>query len=185
MLDGIAAAERAGKRLRRAFAGDDSLEILTWDQAMPEMAEFVWFKAVSGWVFVAVVILIVAIGVANTVFMSVMERTREFGVMRALGAGPGRIFGLVLAEGVLLGLLGVLIGLALATPMLHYLANTGIRYEKPVEVTGVAIDAVRAKATPHTLLLGCLGVLFVAVLASVFPALRAARLRVLKALHAA
>lgn len=183
MLGGIGESERAASAIRHALRGDESLEILTWREAMPQMAEFVQFKAVSGWVFVAVVILIVAIGVANTVLMSVMERTRELGVMRALGAGPGRIFGLVVAEGALLGLFGALLGFAFAMPMLHYLSTTGIQYEKPVEAAGVAIQSVKAHAEPLSLLLGCVGVFLVTVVSSVAPALRAARLRMLDALY--
>jgi ABC-type lipoprotein release transport system permease subunit len=183
MLGSAKEATEAVRTIGKALGHDESLEVLSWDEAMPQMAEFVMFKAVSGWVFIAVVILIVAIGVANTVLMSVMERTREFGVIRAMGSGPGRIFALVLTEGAMIGAFGALAGLALALPMLHYLSTTGIVYDKPVEAAGVAIQAVKAHATPLSIAFGCVVVFVITLLSAVPPAIRAARLRMLDALY--
>jgi len=65
--------------------------------------------------FVAIVALAVAaLGITNTMIMSVLERTREIGVIKALGARDGQIQAIFLIEGVIIGLAGGLIGLALA-----------------------------------------------------------------------
>ena len=58
----------------------------------------------------AIALIVGAIAVANTVLMSVFERTREFGVIRAVGAKPRFLFGLVLSESVLLSLIGAAFG---------------------------------------------------------------------------
>ena len=61
----------------------------------------------------AIALIVGAIAVANTVLMSVFERTREFGVVRALGAKPRFLFGLVLAESTLLSFVGAAFGVLL------------------------------------------------------------------------
>src|SRR5690606_10721082 len=57
----------------------------------------------------AIALLVGAIAVANTMMMSVFERTREFGVIRAVGAKPGFLFGLVVIESILLSLVGAVV----------------------------------------------------------------------------
>ena len=93
-----------------------------------------------------------AIGVLNTVLMSVMERVREFGVMRALGASPARVLGIVLAEGALLGALGVALGVIISLPLIHYLETTGIVYPKPMQAAGVSVTAIKARLELSTMI---------------------------------
>ncbi|GGN02291.1 ABC transporter permease [Thermus composti] len=110
--------------------------------------------------------------VANTVMMSVYERTREFGVMRALGARRGFIFRLVVLEALFLALLGGVGGLLLGS-----LASAAINLYTLKEV-GLALSAI----TPR-LALFALGVaLGLGILAGLFPAQQASRLPVVEAL---
>ncbi len=110
--------------------------------------------------------------VANTVMMSVYERTREFGVMRALGAKRGFIFRLVLLEALLLALLGGALGMGLGV-----LASQGINLYTVKEV-GLALSAV----TPR-LALFALGVaLSLGLFAGLLPAYNASRIPVVEAL---
>ncbi len=165
-----------------------SLVVLPWDKAMPEMAEFIWLDEASGYVFMLILYLIVMIGVLNTVLMSVMERTREFGVMRALGAGGGRIVGLVLAEGFFLGLIGIGIGCVLAAYPLYFLETTGIDMTLftsggAVEAGGVAMTIVKGKIYMSALLRASAAIVAMTVVAAMYPAVRAARVGVLKAIH--
>src|SRR5207302_830622 len=59
-----------------------------------------------------IVLLVSALGIVNTLLMSVLERTREIGVMKAVGARDGHVLGLFLVEGALVGLLGGVMGTA-------------------------------------------------------------------------
>lgn len=183
ILDSQEQTPGAAATIREALRGEEGLVVLTWDKAMPEMAEFITMKKSTGLVFIFIVILIMAIGVLNTVLMSVMERVREFGVMRALGAGPGRIFALVLTEGAFLGLIGVVLGVIISAPLIHYLETTGIVYPKPVSAVGVTVSAIKARLDTSTLIYFSLGLLATTVAASLMPAIRAARIQVLKAVH--
>jgi putative ABC transport system permease protein len=110
--------------------------------------------------------------VANTVMMSVYERIREFGLMRAIGARQRFIFGLVLLEALLLGLAGGLLGLVLGQ-----LASFAVNWYTVGEV-GLALSAV----TPRLALFALLVALALGLLAGALPARTASRIPVVEAL---
>jgi putative ABC transport system permease protein len=110
--------------------------------------------------------------VANTVMMSVYERIREFGLMRALGAKRNFIFGLVLLESLLLGVVGGLLGLVVGQ-----LASGLVNWFTDREV-GVALSAVTFRLASFALLVAVI----LGLLAGFLPARTASRLRVVEAL---
>ncbi len=117
-------------------------------------------------------IMVGGVGVLNTMLMSVFERTREIGVLRALGWGWRRILSLILREALILGLLGGLAGIALAFGLVYIL--------KSAPMIGVAIDVVWSpqefvRALTVALLLGLAG--------GLYPAYRATRLLPIEALR--
>lgn len=178
----------ATSRARAALARP-GLEILTWKQALPEVYEVIQLDANTYHVFLSIIGFIVALGVLNTVLMSVMERVREFGVMMALGLTPGQIARLILLEGVILGVvattLGVLLGLALTYPLathgLDYAMFTG---ESGMEVSGLSINSViHANYAWQKTGTYALGSLVMTVLASIYPAVRASQLRPVEAMR--
>jgi putative ABC transport system permease protein len=124
--------------------------------------------------FVAIVALVVAaLGITNTMIMSVLERTREIGIIKALGARDGQILGIFLIEGVLIGLLGGLLGLGLA-----YLASfPGDRIARSImEPQAHAAIPGSIFIFPLWLLLGAPALACViTTLAALYPARRAAR----------
>jgi len=126
---------------------------------------------------VMIIIVISALGVLNTVLMSVFERTREIGVMRATGASQAHIFGLVWLETLLLSLLGGTGGLALAGAGARALENL-VKKFLPLAPRGsvVALE-------PASFLLIMAFVLGIAVVAGFYPALRAARAKPIEALR--
>lgn len=110
--------------------------------------------------------------VANTVMMSVYERIREFGLMRALGAKRGFIFGLVLLESLLLGVIGGLLGLLVGQ------AGSGVVNWYTNDAVGVALSSVTFR-----LAMFALGVaITLGLLAGFLPARTASRLKVVEAL---
>ncbi|MDT7919946.1 MAG: ABC transporter permease [Meiothermus sp.] len=110
--------------------------------------------------------------VANTVMMSVYERIREFGLMRALGAKQGFIFGLVLLEALLLGVVGGLLGLALGQ------AASGLVNWYTGREVGVALSAITFRLASFALLVAVV----LGLLAGFLPARTASRLKVVEAL---
>ena len=108
--------------------------------------------------------------------------------MRALGMKPWRVVGLVLAEGLLVGAMGVVVGTLIALPVLYYLQTRGIDLaawtgDAAVEMGGMAVSVMYGRASWGQVLTGASAVFVMTSLAAVYPAVRAARLRILRAIH--
>jgi ABC-type lipoprotein release transport system permease subunit len=87
-------------------------------------------KSIFGFVFMGFILLIAAVGIFNTVFMSVYERIREIGVLRAHGLRPAQITLMFLLEGAFTGVAGSVLGLALGCALNFYLVAYGFPVEK-------------------------------------------------------
>jgi ABC-type lipoprotein release transport system permease subunit len=114
------AAEALAAELAGLFEAAD-YEVLAWPELLPDLAQLIEFDDVQNRLTLGILILVAAFGVLNTVLMSVFERVREFGVLRALGARRRMLFGVVLLEAALLGALGVAVALAAAVPLVLWL----------------------------------------------------------------
>lgn len=101
-------------------------EVLGWPRLLPLVAVSARFHEVIAWVVLVVFFGIVAAAVANPVLMAVLERTREFGIMLALGMRRARLLGLVVLEAMMLGGLGLLVGNLLGLSVTAYFARGGI-----------------------------------------------------------
>jgi putative ABC transport system permease protein len=132
-----------------------------------------------------VLVILVALSVLNNQLMSVLERTREFGVMLALGLRPRRLAALVALETLLLALLGLVLGIALGTLVVWYFSLAGFSYP------GMGEMAARFNLPPRiypefsllTLTWGPAAVFLGALLAALYPALRLLTLRPVAAMR--
>ena len=139
---------------------------------------------VAGAVFMEIVIaILVAAGIFNTLFVSVMERTREFGIMMALGFSPGRLFRLVMLESLWLGLIGLVCAALLTALPYWYMSTTGIDLSgmlgegQSSEVAGVAMATkMYIRIFPENAMLIAGLALFATLLSGLYPALHAGRL---------
>lgn len=120
---------------------------------------------------VGLALLVGGVGIANTMLMSAVERTVEFGVMRANGWTRRNILGLVTAESALLGLLSGLVGTGLAIAAIAALNSILVRYELRLELTVPLVAASNAVA------------IAVASLAGLYPAWRASRMTPMDAIR--
>ncbi len=158
-----------------------SLEILDWGQMLPEMREVVASYDVSRLIFVTILYIATGLGILNTFFMSVMERTREFGVLMAVGMRPGQVRLLVLLETLAMGLIALLIGVVLGVLLSLYMAKVGIDLSgslTPITYAGGTIlPRLHAVLEPANILIPALVLLLVCLLAGFLPANRAARMQ--------
>lgn len=165
------------------------VEVLGWRQAIPEIDGIIRVDRTANDVIMGILGTMVAIGVLNTVLMSVMERVREFGVLMAIGMRPSRLAAMVLLEGLLLGLLGVAAGLVLGAllswPLVVYgLDITRFTGGETMTTSGVVLDNVMyARFDPPRLAKYAAGGVLFTVLAAAWPAWRVTRFRPVEALH--
>lgn len=167
-------------------------EVLGWRELAPEFATLIDLM----WAYEAFILVLVfiaaAAGSANTMMMATFERTREFGMLLALGAKPRRIVSLVVTEGVLLGMLGLAVGALLGVGLVLLTSRTGIKLSWLASETTESISFLgletSLKLFPKLVVSGLwrslAAVLITSLLAALWPAVRAARLQPMEALRA-
>jgi putative ABC transport system permease protein len=128
--------------------------------------------------FALIALLAASFGIVNTLLMSVQERTREIGLMKALGMGRGRVFGLFSTEAVMLGVMGSVIGVGLGV-LLGVVGNAALVNGPLSGVAGLSLFAVN----PLSIALIVLLILAIAFLAGTMPAARAAKKDPIEALR--
>lgn len=102
------------------------LEVKTWDELGPEMKDWISFYDAIIEIIMIVLLIVVAVGIMNTVLMGVIERTYEFGLMQALGTRRSQIVGMVFSEAFILAVLGILAGIILGSLSIKYFHSAGI-----------------------------------------------------------
>ncbi len=168
-------------RLEELTADRPQLAVVPWERAMTNLANAIKLDYASQKVIFMIIVLIVTIGVVNTLLMSVMERLHEFGVILALGASPARLRRMVLSEALVLGLVAMVCGCVLGTLATWYLAEVGIDLRaflpENLEFGGVVFDPVlRAGWDVAWMVQIALYVVALSVLASLYPAIKAGRI---------
>lgn len=174
-------------RAVRAALGDRSdLVVLTWDRLLEGLKEGISLDAAIGWFLYAMLVFVVTFSIFNTFLMALLERTRELGVMLALGTRAGFLGGMVMTESLLLLLLGLAAGLALGAGVCVLGSQHGIAFSSSEEL--LARWNLPARIYPclnlFSLTVGPLAVLVVTTAAALFPVLRVRRLRPVDAMKA-
>ncbi len=104
----------------------EGMEVKTWDELGPEMKDWISFYDAIIEIIMIVLLIVVAVGIMNTVLMGVIERTYEFGLMQALGTRRFQIVGMVFSEACILAVLGILAGIILGGLSIKYFHGAGI-----------------------------------------------------------
>jgi len=154
--------------------------VLAWYDVSPELRAGVDIDNAWANVTVLIVLFVVLLGVASAQLTAVLERRRELAVLAAVGMRARVMVRLVLAEGLALGIAGAVLGLAIGTPSLWYLADHGVDISSMMQgdltLSGVLVDPVFHAdlglwVVPYALVLA----IAATVLASIYPAWFAAR----------
>ena len=166
---------------------DQNVEVLGWPALMPSLVQMVAFHDAVAYIVIFVVFVVVAAGIVNTILMSVLERSREFGVMMALGTPSSRIVWLVLLETAILAGLGYLLGLVLGLSVTFYFGSHGLDFSAYIKamdtmpgLSGIVYPTIEAQ---RLVVIGVV-VVSVALLAAALPAWKASRNSPLEAMGA-
>jgi putative ABC transport system permease protein len=160
-------------------------EVASWQELNPEMNQSLQVDKQVMSIFGLVVLLIAGVGILNLMLMAVFERTREIGLLAAMGLKRREILALFLMEGVLIGLLGSLVGGMLGGLVVSGIGQVGIKLSLAEMGEMMALLGDRLYPTLRIdLLLGrALTVAVIAALASLYPAWQASRREPAEALH--
>lgn len=162
---------------------DGTAVVMGWREAMPELDAAVAIDDFGNYLIYGILFVIIGFGIVNTVLMSVMHRHREFGVLQALGLTPEQTGTIVLVEGLVLTAVSAVLGLVLGTFVTWYFFGDGLDFsafmDEEMTFSGVVIDPViiplfRVSRFVQSMTF----ILVIGILASIYPAIRAARIDV-------
>ncbi len=180
-----AVAERIQANLENE-PGSEKLVVLTWNELIPELEQAIELDRTSGRFMYFLLGLMVVFSVVNTFVMTIFERTREFGMLLALGMRPRSIIGMLQLEALSYCFLGISIGLVLATLLVWYLGNIGIPMGDSVEMLRKfhMPDRLYPALSLHSATTAPLVMLLSTQLAALLPSLRVMRMKPILALKA-
>lgn len=186
---GINGVHEIAIRLQNVDLADDSnlalwqtlnnknLETLNWRELTPQLSSILNMSGYSTLIVSIIMFVLVALGLINSMFMSIYERHNEFGILLAIGTRPQQLFWQILLEGFLIGLLSLVGGVVLGIALSYWKSIDGIDYSG-MEMSGVTMNE------PIYLIINylsvakiALSILVITVLSCIYPAIHAARLQ--------
>ena len=182
-LDQIGGEAKFVEELTAALPG---YEIESFEDSYPELKYALTTKGQAMDVFSVIILGIAAIGILNLLLMAVYERTREIGVLGALGLKPRQISLLFILEGTMIGLVGVALGIVLGLALNGVQKMVGLDFSAfsgMSSYTALITDRIYPSWGVSKLLSRALTVAIIAALAAVIPAREAARRDPAEALH--
>jgi len=180
----LAHADQLAAQVRALLPPGGQLQVLDWERLIPGLKQLIQADKLNGWFIYGALILVVTLSITNTFLMAVLERTREFGILLALGMSPLRIGRLVMLESLLLILVGLAIGLCAGGLITAYFAHAGFTYPGMAEIAAEFNfpTHVYPQVSALAILLGPSGILVFTLVAALYPALRIRRLQPVEAM---
>jgi len=161
-------------------------EVMTWKEMMPDVVQQIQSDNVSGLIMLAILYMIVGFGIFGTILMLFSERTREFGMMIAIGMPKLKLIRIVVTELFMTGFLGVIAGIVAAIPLLYYF------YINPIPITGemaettiqMGFEPIMPAAWEASYFVGqSLTVVIIMLVVMILPIVKISRLTVINALR--
>ena len=158
------------------------LDVTTADEEMGQFKQFILALRVVTGLLVIILMVVVVIGILNTLAIAIRERTREIGTLRAIGMQRRKVLWLFVVETALLGLVGTAAGALVASGIALAINAAGVTLPEAVQLF-LTQEQLRLQLEPGAILGDVLLLASITVAAAVFPARRAARLRPVTAMH--
>lgn len=160
-------------------------DVMSWKKISPELAMYSDFMKILDYIYVAIFLLALSFGIINTMLMSVLERTKELGMLMAIGMNKRKVFKMIMLESVLLTLTGAIIGMFISLFLIKYFGKTGINLSMWAEgFEAIGYSAVVYPSLSWDLFIGIIIlVIITGILSSIWPARKALRLNPAEALR--
>jgi ABC-type lipoprotein release transport system permease subunit len=169
-------------KLRESMPG---LEVLSWKEIQPDLALMADFMEQIYGIFMAIILAALAFGIVNTMLMAVLERTREIGMLAAIGMNRRKIFTMIMLESVFLSLVGGVSGMAVSLAAIAATAKHGInlvKYSEGMEAFGYSAHLYPSVDIKFFLITAVL-IVITGIISSVYPARKALKLNPVEAIR--
>jgi ABC-type lipoprotein release transport system permease subunit len=161
-------------------------EMASWQTSYPELQSAIETKGAAMNIFGIIIMIVVGIGIFNLLLMAIYERTREIGLLAALGLKPGQISAMFLLEGTMLGLVGIAVGVGLGLLLNFTMSKVGMDFGQFTSMstyTALISGKVYTTLGLEKIVSHVLVILVIVILASFYPAYEAAHQEPAKSLH--
>ncbi len=182
LLNNIDDAGIVREKLSR-ISGDNSVR--TWKELAPDAAMMNDFMIMYYFIFIGIIMLALAFGIINTMLMAILERTKELGMLMAIGMNRRRIFKMIMLETIFLTVVGAVAGILSGWAIVEALGKTGIHFTgwgEGFEAIGFAAR-VYPVVTPEFFVFTTIMVIATAIISSIWPARKALKLNPVEALR--
>lgn len=153
------------------------LETLSWMDLIPQLSSMLGMMDYTTWIIAGIMFVLVALGLINTMFMSIYERQNEFGILLAIGTRPRKLFWQIILEGGFIGLLSIVAGLVLGGLFSWWGATQGLDYMQGLEMAGTTFnEPMYLIPNLYSMLELTLAIFIITIIACIYPAVHAARL---------
>jgi putative ABC transport system permease protein len=168
----------------RGLNKNNQLVVLDWMELMPGLIQSIKMDLVSGFIFYIILVVVVAFSILNTFLMAIFERTREYGVLLAVGITPWRLTKIILIESATMTVVGVVVGIIAGSLITWYFQVHGI-------IISGASEVLRQYGLPERMFpelsalsvtIGPAVVLVITLLTALYPAFKVRRLSPVEAL---
>ncbi len=176
------------KKLRRLFQKEirsKQIVIRSWDQIQPLLKSMIAMMDYFSYIFLFIILAALAFAIINTMLMAVMERTREIGMLMALGMNKRKIFSMIMLETIFLSIVGAVLGLLISIFVINHYATYGFDLSsvaKGLNYIGYS-SRIYFRVNTNFYVISMILVALIAVLSSISPALKALKLQPAKAIR--
>lgn len=174
-LNDLEATREVSETLKGKLNG---MEVMSWKEIQPELAMMTDMITKFYAIFMVIILAALAFGIVNTMLMVVLERTKELGMLTAIGMNKKRVFNMIMLESVFLSLVGGITGIIISKALISATARKGINfasYAEGFEAMGYPAHIYPVISTSFFILVTIL-IVITGILSSIYPALKALKL---------
>ena len=185
-LSDVERIKRTIQKNLSSLSMNQRLVTLDWDELMPGLRQSIEMDLISGLIFYILLVLVVAFSILNTFLMAIFERTKEFGVLMAIGTTPGRLTKVLLIESMTMAAIGIAAGIFIGSLLTLYFQLHGIDISGSSEL--LSQFGITGRIYPQlswiSAVSGPTAVLIITFLAALYPALRVRKMKPVAAMQA-
>lgn len=181
-LDNLEETEEVTASLGTKFS---ELEVMHWKEIQPDLAMMTDMVQKFYAIFMVIILAALAFGIVNTMLMVVLERTKELGMLTAIGMNKKRVFNMIMLESVFLSMVGGVTGMIISQALIGATARKGINfasYAEGLEAMGYTAHIYPVISTSFFITVTVL-IILTGILSSIYPALKALKLDPAEALR--